>query len=177
MSAVPKAQPPPPPAPMAVSPLPHPHHPLPASLHPWLLPSKDSQRHSPGRDKSDFSQPNMAVLSRPPGVGTAGATLRLRLWIHMFDLLSRRQSCVALENQPPTMLHFKAWSTCHVTDILCVTQVKIPYDLRYIYESSPFFLLPYNTSMFTLSHDWSHDAHATSIYFVCGPHCAKDINT
>ena len=74
-------------------PLPHLHHPLPASLHPWLLSSKDSQRHSPERDESDFSRHNMVALDRrcqsKPRWDRAFECI-------MFDL----RWCVALESHP-----------------------------------------------------------------------------
>jgi len=55
-------------------------------LHSWLLPSKDSQRHSREWDKSDFSRQNTAVLAWVPAGVTGGATRRLRFWMHRFDL-------------------------------------------------------------------------------------------
>lgn len=133
----PEAQPPPLPPPPStdISLLLHLHHPLPASLHPWLLSSKDSQRHSPEWDKSDFSR-HMATwqhmhgrLCRPPAGVAVGATLILRLRMHMFDLLSQHQWCVTLENHLSLSFficdssvwgtqRFKAWDACHVTATL-----------------------------------------------------------
>lgn len=111
---------------------PPPTHHLPP-IRPSLLSFKDSQRHSPQRDKNDSGRHNTAALcaavrgGRPVGYRGAAAT---RIEMQMLNLLARQQSCALRKTirmrLPPLVAGaegsqrwgrccLKAHVACHVT--------------------------------------------------------------